>query len=307
MKNIKTLAIAIVLILIIAITSVAILFSNQPKEDTIKIGVIVPLTGNFALQGERIKNGMELAREDLIAEDNETIIEIIYEDACLPKDAISAANKLIDIDNVSMIGGSFCLIGLSSIIPITEEKNIIVFNTAANPDDVLGKDNIFSTNIAIKDDAKMLAEFSINRLEANTSAIVYYVTPLGQDYGKYFRKYFEESGGFVVSEHQTELSQSDFRGELIKIKDKNPDVIFVVHLSNSLGNFIKEAGEFNINSTIISISEAEDPNVLEVAGIFAEGFIFLHVSRSARVPSTFVLKSSLGFFSAFFRSVCHAR
>ena len=98
---------------------------------------------------------------------------------------------------------------------------------------------------------------------------------MGVDYGKYFKKYFQDYKGKIVSDQIVELSQVDFRTELTKIKSQNPDVIFIVQLAGSLGNFIKQTKELGIKSIVISNSEAEDPNMLKVAGESAEGFIIL--------------------------------
>jgi len=245
--------------------------ANGLQQKEIRIGVIAPLTGNFALQGERIRNGMELAREELLQ--NNISIKIIYEDACIAKDTIPAFTKLTESDNVSMIGGSFCLAGFVPLIPMAQQKNIIMFNTAKNPSIVLNKSIVFSTNLAIEQDSEFQARFAADNISAKTSVIIYYTTPFGQDFAKYIPIYFEQYGGKILSSQQVELSATDFRTELTKIKELKPDVIFAVHLSNSLGNLIKEARELGINSTIISNSEAEDPSVIAAAGDASEGFV----------------------------------
>ncbi len=267
-------------IVVIIAVSAAFLFvqsynqqMTSQNQNEIKIGAIAPFTGSFALQGERIRNGMDLAKEEILRDDNTKSINIIYEDACLPKDAVPAFRKLITADSISILGGSFCLIGFVPLITIAEENNIIIFNTAANPDMVLNNSAVFSTNIAIRDDAQNLARFARENLSAKSAAIIYYVTPFGQDYSKHFDLYFKEFGGNVVSNEQTDLSATDFRTELTKMKKSNPDVIFVVHLANPLGTLLKQARELGITSTIISMSEAEDPNVLSTAGNAADGFI----------------------------------
>src|SRR6185503_3945742 len=84
--------------------------SQESNTETIKVGVITPLTGNFAIFGERMRNAMEMAKEDLGAP--AANIQLIYEDACQPAQAVSAAQKLIQADKVSWIAGSFCLVGL---------------------------------------------------------------------------------------------------------------------------------------------------------------------------------------------------
>ncbi|MDD5163150.1 MAG: ABC transporter substrate-binding protein [Candidatus ainarchaeum sp.] len=268
--------------LILGITiaaTIAIIFfagctQQQPENGKeIKIGALVPLTGNYSVLGNRIKNGMELAKQDLLVENPNKQIELVFEDACQPKDAVTAIQKMIEVDKINLIGGSFCLVGLVPIIPITEEKKMIVFNTAANPDSVLNHPYVFSTNKSIKSDAAGMANFALQKLNAKTAVTVFYNTPLGQDFNKHLTETFIAGNGTVLSTQMVELNAVDFRTELTKIKEQKPDVIFIIQLSNSLGLFLKQAKELGIEAKIMSHSEAEDPNVLATAAEAAEGFI----------------------------------
>lgn len=258
--------------IVVAAVLVAYVTKKPAEQGTIKIGVLAPLTGNRSLLGERIRNGMELAKEDILREGAVKSIEIIYEDACLPKDAVSAAQKLVTLNKVSIIGGSLCLIGLVPVIPIAEQNKIITFNTAANPDSVLNKPYVFSTNVSIKSDAEKLADYAYNKLRARSAAIVYLNTPFGQDYNKFITASFESLGGKILTSETKVLDAIDFRTELTKIKASNPDVVFVIYLVNSLGNLLKQARELGIRSKILGHYEAEDPTVLKFAGEAAEGF-----------------------------------
>ncbi len=244
---------------------------EAPSEERFKVGVLAPLTGDYSVLGNRIKNGMELARMDILAKESSSPIELIIEDACVAQEAVTATQKLLESDQVNLIGGSFCLVGLVPVIPLAEEKKVITFNTAANPDSVLNRSYQFSTNIAIQFDAQAMANFAFSDLNGKTAAVVHYNTPLGNDYAKHFKSEFERLGGSVSSSHMTELKATDFRAELTKIKSEDPDVVLIIQLSNSLGLFLKQYRELDLRGKIISHSEAEDPNVIKTAGLAAEG------------------------------------
>ncbi len=244
--------------------------SDQPGR-ILKIGVLAPLTGEYATSGDQIKNGMELAREDL--SNGGYDLTIIFEDSCFAKETLTAMTKMIEQDNIEIIGGSFCLTGFIPIIPLLEQHKIIGFNTAANPDMVLNSSYVFSTNVPIREDAKNIADFASNKLKARTAAAIHHTGQFAVDYAKYESKYFEEAGGTIVADEPVEIAAVDFRTELTKIKEKNPDVLFVTHLSSPLGTMLKQARELGINATIVSNSEAEDPNVITSAGKASEGFI----------------------------------
>ncbi len=75
--------------------------TTQQKE-IIKVGVLLPLTGDAASYGTNSKNGIEIALQEINQEGNK--IELIYEDGkCVGKDSVNAIQKLISVDQVQMV------------------------------------------------------------------------------------------------------------------------------------------------------------------------------------------------------------
>lgn len=271
----------IFLSLLIALVAIMASITWRPKTE-VRVGVIAPLTGNFAALGERVRQGFELAEQELEA--NKGIrMKVIIEDACDAKSALSAVNKLIQVDHIDILGGSFCVAGFVPMLPILAEHNLIGINLAPNPDSVIGNANLISTNTSIKQKGTELGNFAAHELMAKRAAIIYYNTPLGEDYRKYFSKAFEAAGGKIISSQVSLIDATDFRTELTKIKAQNPDLIFVVQLAKPLGNLLKEAHELGISAKILGNSQNEDPTVIEIAGNASEGFI---ISSDEPLPRT---------------------
>ena len=259
----------------VALVIVAIIAKGSDTSDSnspVKVGVIIPLTGNFAVIGERIKNGFELAREDLI-KSGAAPLDVQYEDGCLPKEYIPAVTKLIESDKIDILGGTYCIPGFLAAVPILEKAQVVAMNLTPNPDAILNHKYIISTNTSIQLKADELGKFAANTLKAKTAAIIYYNTQLGEDYRKYFQKSFESLGGNIVSTEMTSVEQTDFRTELAKVKVAKPDVVFLVQLTKPLANLLKEAKEIGISSRILGNSQQEDPSVVVIAGSAAEGFL----------------------------------
>ncbi|MDD5068174.1 MAG: ABC transporter substrate-binding protein [Candidatus Pacebacteria bacterium] len=258
------------------------LVSNK-KPESFRIGVIAPITGNFAALGEHIHNGFEMAKEDVLAQGKIKSFDILYEDACQPKEAVAAAQKFISTDKITILGGSFCVVGFVPVLPIMEEAKIVSFNIAPNPDSVLGHKYLVSTNSSIQLKAKQIAQFAHDTLGGKKASVIYYNTPLGADYNKYLSETFEKAGGKILSSEVTAVDATDFRTQLTKIKADKVDIIFVTELAAPLGNLLKQARELGIQAKIVGNSQNEDPNVLSTAGIAAEGFI---ISSDEPFPKT---------------------
>ena len=269
----KIIWIIIILLIIWGVVALVGDKNELRKDNAFRVGVIAPLTGNFGVLGERVKNGFEMAKADLIKNEVIDDIDIIYEDVCQPKGAVSAVQKLINIDEIDILGGSFCVVGFVPSIPILEEAEIVYFNTAPNPDSVIGKKHLISTNSSIQEKGQQIAKFAYDKLNGRTASIIYYNTPLGVDYNKYLSETFEKSGGKILSSEITLVDATDFRTQLTKIKQLKPDILFVVQLANPLGNLLKQADELDVDSVIVGNSSNEDPSIISTAGLSAEGFV----------------------------------
>lgn len=267
--------IALGLVVAVLFVSGTSLFGGKVQGQTatrITFGALAPLTGPAASLGENMRNGMEFAREDAIAKYQLESFDIQYEDACDGKSTTNAVQKLLNVDKVKVISSSFCLIGLDAVMEITEREKVIVFNSAANPDSVLNKDYVFSTNFTIRRDAANLAEYAYSR-GSRTAAVIHFETSFGEGYRDNFTTAFETAGGKVLSTAGARIDQTDFRSELTKVQALNPDVLVIIHFGGSLGSAIKQARELGIAADIIGDYESEDPTVLEYAGVAAEGFV----------------------------------
>lgn len=270
--NKKILGIIIVLIVIGLIIALSLRSDDSALSGrVVRVGAAIPLTGNYGSIGENIKNGLDAAARDIEA-DEDVKIEILYQDACMPKDIASAVQKLINIDKVKVIN-QFCAVGIVPSLSITEPAKIINVEIAANVDDLLGKKYFFSPNFAVRDNAKTIADFAVSELKAKKAAFIYYNTQFGKDYTKYTGARFKELGGTVVADEMTSLEITDFKTNLAKIKNANPDVIFVTQLTGALGTIIRQAKDLGLNIPIVGNYQNEDPIVLNTAGPAAEGFI----------------------------------
>ena len=264
-----------------------LLLSNVSGADnsikTIKLGVVAPLTGDFANHGRFIQEGVEQALKEYKGQ--EIDIKIYYEDACLPAKAVTAVKKLI-AQGIDAIVGSYCVIGMVPMAPFLERNKILAFHTSAVPDAILDAgEYIFTTNVTIRNEANALAELAVNDLGAKKAGIFYFPSDWGEDYSKYFAKGFAALGGQVVANDLTQLSQMDFRAELLRMKARKVDVIFAAHISSALGTMVKQARELGMDVQFLSTDEAEDPQFFEVAREYADGMQIL-VPESNHLDTT---------------------
>lgn len=127
----------------------------QPNAE-IRIGVMAPLTGDYAFAGEEITRGITLAQEQLRTED--ISVKISFENACLPAQGVSALRKMIDQDKIEAIAANYCVITLQAIRPIIEKQKLITFQNSSVPADLIGSSPfIFSTWPTIEQEVEAIA------------------------------------------------------------------------------------------------------------------------------------------------------
>ena len=138
MKNKKIIITVVILILIVIGVSA---YNNKggstAGNNKVKVGVILPLSGQYAAYGESVKNSMEMSLNDLQNKN----VELVFEDDQYDSaKALSAYNKLQSVDNVDMIVGLVSPT-LEVIKPKINQSDEIMF-TVGNEASV-EKDNVF--------------------------------------------------------------------------------------------------------------------------------------------------------------------
>lgn len=265
----KSFSLAFCLIFFTALKSNA----EDPKP-ILRLLSLAPMSGAWAAYGKFVNDGIQLAIDELNAE-KEIKLEIVYQDACLPQQDVSALRSTLQFGPVDAIVGSYCVIGLNALIPELNQRKIIALHTSPIPQSLLDRGNyLFTTNVAIKDEAEKMAEYAVKALHAKTAAAFTIITPWGEDFSQSFQKRFKELGGQILISTDTPIEQNEFRSELSKLIKRQPDIIFAAHLSQTLAVFMREARELGIHSQILTVDEAEEQSLLDQAGVAAQGVKF---------------------------------
>lgn len=205
---------------------------SKEESNTIKIGVIGPLSGGVAVYGVENKNGVELAVEEINAAGgiNGKMIEIIAEDD--EGDAAKSVNafkKLVSQDKVSYIIGSLTSGCTKAITALAQAGKVIQIAPAATAVDITeAGDYIFRTCYTDPFQGSIGGKFAATNLNAKNAAVFY---DIGNDYSvglmENFVAEFEKNGGTVVSTESYSTGDKDFNAQLTKIKSANPDVVYL--------------------------------------------------------------------------------
>jgi branched-chain amino acid transport system substrate-binding protein len=244
---------------------------------TLKIGSMSPLTGSYAADGNDIANGTRAAIAAIEKEGGIPgfeKIELFAEDtACDPRQAVAAANKLVNEKVVGVVG-AYCS---SATIPASEalsEANIPMLTPASTSEKVTERGLPYMFRVCGRDDDQSIAamKFIKGVLAGKTLFIVDDKTTYSQGLADNVEKLAQKEGVKVIEHDHVNQGDKDFSAVLTKIKEAKPDV-FYMSLQNSASGALMliQAKRAGITAAIIGQDAVYHPQLMEIAKDAAEG------------------------------------
>jgi branched-chain amino acid transport system substrate-binding protein len=228
---------------------------SEPSE--IKIGAILPLTGDAALAGVNTRSGMELAVEQI----SDMKVEIVYEDTqASPKIAVSAVNKLITYDKVSYIVDNSISGVTLAVSPICEKNGVVLLATGASSPKITQAGNcIFRIWNSDDYEGQVIGEYAKEILNIDKIAILF----VNNDYGFGLKEAFRKAFGQVDTIESFEQESNEYRTQLAKIIGQKPQAIYLVGYSKNCIQIFKQARESGYEGIWFGSSVMLDPSVIE--------------------------------------------
>ena len=265
----------IVAIALLAVLALAVVGCGEEEKGPFRIGVMESVTGAGVTYGTVSVQSKQLAVDEINAAGgiNGRMLELIVEDSkCNAQDAITAYNKLTDVDGVKIILGTSCSGAMLGAAPLAEKEGVVMFSgLATNPDIAEAGDYIFRTSLSDAtvgvDTGNVLWADGIRRLATINEST---------DYAEGLRRtttaHFEKLGGQIVAAESYPTDTTDFRTQLTKLLSANPDALHVAAQAEaSGGTIIKQVRELGYDGPIYSDVVPVGTTALEIAGEAATG------------------------------------
>ena len=247
----------IILTLALAVVAmVAIVGCAKADSNTIKIGGIYPLSGSVAVYGVEARNGVQMAVEEINAAGgiNGKKLELVAEDdEGNPEKTVNAYKKLTTKDNVKFIIGSLTSGCTQAITKLAQAQKILVVAPAATAPAVTDAGNfIFRVCFIDPFQGTVGAKFASGELKAQNAAILY---DAGNDYSvglsDNFKIAFLAAGGKIVASESYNTGDKDFNAQLTKIKNANPDVVYLPDYYSTVALIAKQLRAQGIKTPIV--------------------------------------------------------
>ncbi|MGH8653105.1 MAG: ABC transporter substrate-binding protein [Gammaproteobacteria bacterium] len=267
------------LLLLLVATAFVVAVTPKPTESTsrpVRIGALLPLTGDAKIYGEEMQKGVELALTLYSNARSKPKIELATEDdAGQARTAVSGFIKLVEVNKaIAVIGGAMSSTAMP-IAPIASSKKVVVISPAASAP-ALTKAGGYAFRVWPSDtyEATMLAELTVSKLKLKTAGIIFVNNDYGKGASEIFSRQFQKSGGSILLNEGYQQNSTDFRTILIKARSLKPEAIYIPGYYKELANLIKQATELGIKTQFLGGVGFQEPSLLKLVGAAAEGTIY---------------------------------
>ena len=245
----------------------------------IRIGVSLPLTGRFVAAYGYIpmQQGFELALEEINASlpGNAKIIFITEDDRGTVEGAVEAFNKLIHQAGVPVILGPGLSSQAQAVFPVAEQNRVVVFSPTSGASGLSALADFafraaLTTDVLIPSGIKATqAKLGYQQVATIYDASDYYST----DSDTVARAAFADSRIEVLTTETFQSGDTDFSVQLTRIKESNPDAIFISALSPDISAILIQGRQLGIPDSVPFIIPDLPSNEIQAAGDASEGVI----------------------------------
>jgi branched-chain amino acid transport system substrate-binding protein len=277
MSNRRLLVRSTLMVAIVAVVSAVAASSGiAQSQGPIKIGVIEPLSGPVAASGNYVRMGAEIARDWINARGgvNGRKVELLIEDnKSDPKEAASAAEKLIVRDKVPAIMGAWGSSMTLAAMPKLEEYGVpmVVETSSAGNITKSGNPWIFRISPPSSMEALGLEQY-VDKLGVKRADFLAVNTDWGRGSITAFGDMLKKKGVAVGAAEFMDQKDTDMNAQLTKIKGTGGDTLFLTTAVEQITLVLKQAQEQRITRKVVTTGGSSSPTqLIKQAGAAAEG------------------------------------
>ncbi len=245
---------------------------RESGPTAIRIGVLINLSGS---EGPPTREAAELAAGavnaagGLDAGGRRRPVELVFEDTqTAPGEAINGARRLIQRGVVAVLGPGRSRDAIAVAGVVEKARIPMISATSTHPDTTAGRRYVFRMSFTDDFQGEALGRFAAAGLGASSAAVLYdAASAYNRNLATIFRQAFEAAGGETVAFEIYTTGESDFRRQLERVRDADPQVLFLPNYDEEIPQQARQARELGIGATLLGgeswtlIDFAESPQL----------------------------------------------
>jgi len=226
--------------------------SAVAMAENIKVGIVLPLTGEQAKFGEIEKRSFLMAAEEINAKGGVkgNKLELLFEDDTgKPDVGRSATEKLISQEKVSIITGGYSSSVTAAATAVAQQFKVPFLVTTGSADKITesGYDYVFRINPPASEYPAAVVTFLQEVVKPKTAVILFENSLFGQSSSKEFEEDCQKLGIKVLLKEGYNKGAIDFKPMLTKVRATNPDLVYMVSYVMDAALLMRQAKELDFN------------------------------------------------------------
>ncbi|CAO3458048.1 ABC transporter, substrate-binding protein (cluster 4, leucine/isoleucine/valine/benzoate) [Azospirillum argentinense] len=245
-------------------------------QDTVRIGLVQPLTGSVAYNGKSVVEGARLAVEEMNAAGGVLgkKIELIVEDGqCTPANSVNAVEKLVQKDKVVTLVGAFCSSATAAIMPVAQKYKLPLITGVSSKASLTEQGNPYFFRAAETDAlmAEAFAKILANDLKLTKVAYIGVNDDWGRGGVEEFSRDLTALGVKTVLTEYFHHGATDFFTLLTKLRAAKPDGVFVAAETQDGSILVKQIREMGLDTKVFGVGSWATADFINLTGEAAEG------------------------------------
>lgn len=245
-------------------------------QEEIRIGLVQPLTGSVAYNGNSVVEGAKLAIVEVNAAGGilgKQVRLIIEDGQCKPANSVNAVEKLVQKDKVAVLVGAFCSSATAAIMPVAQKYKIPLVTGVSSKADLTEQGNQYFFRAAETDALMARAFAKILAKDLNLTSVAY--IGVNDDWGRggveEFARDLSEHGVKKALVEYFDHGTTDFYTLLAKLRATKPDGIFVAAETQDGSILLKQIRQMGLDTKVFGVGSWATPDFINLTGEAAEG------------------------------------
>lgn len=249
--------------------------TSWAADDTLCVGVYLPLTGQNAFGGQLELEGIQMAQKEAPMVLGKKVELLVVDNKSDKVESANAVKRLINKDKAVAIIGTYGSSLAMAGGEVAEKAGVPMIGTSCtNPLVTQGKKYIFRVCFIDPFQGAGAATYAVKDLGLKKAAML---VDVANDYSVGLASFFKRSlinqGGQVVATLNYQSGDLDFTAQLTQIISQKPDVLFIPSYFAEGAIIMKQAKELGADFTIMGGDAMDNPKIIEIGGSAVDGFI----------------------------------
>ena len=241
--------------LLLAAPSAAV--AQAGSKGAVKVGVLLPLTGNTAWAGKTNRIAAAIAAEEVNAQDlaGGYKIELVFGDSqCEPRAAHDQAQRLISQEKVQLLIGEWCSSASVAVAQVANDEKVPLLVNISTADQIAGDAGPYAFQSSMQNRYSQQREAALLEKDFKFESVAIIVE--NNDFGLTFRKnmvaLMQKAGKKVVLDVTQDRNDTNWYATITRIPASRPDLVIVSISAVQAANFVKQYAEAGITTPLFS-------------------------------------------------------